>query len=256
MAQQAYFDPPVLAMDAEVPPTVPDVESTPNEVRIAEAVRDASWSYDVVKEPPQEILLTQNHPSRCLFRIVLWSLPPLFIHLSHSFLLFHIMLQETFPQMWMFLLLMLKCPLDGLRASNSVDSEPYEIARLVDSDDDRPVGELMESDVEMLRHIFPGCHDLRVYEFSDLTHSDLSCAEGRDDELQKALEAGLEMTIEKGRVFKDLPALKRWLQAFAVTRKRPYKVMHAYVEQRYTVVCDKERCPLRVCARKQKVDGK
>jgi hypothetical protein len=145
---------------------------------------------------------------------------------------------------------------DGFRASNSVDSEPYEIARLVDSDDDRPVGELMESDVEMLRHIFPGCHDLRVYEFSDLTHYDLSCAEGRDDELQKAPEAGPEMTIQKGRVFKDLPALKRWLQAFAVTRKRPYKVMHAYVEQRYTVVCDKERCPLRVCARKQKVDGK
>jgi hypothetical protein len=41
------------------------------------------------------------------------------------------------------------------------DSKPYEIARAVDSDDDRPVGELTESDVEMLRRIFPGhvsCH--------------------------------------------------------------------------------------------------
>jgi hypothetical protein len=64
------------------------------------------------------------------------------------------------------------------------------------------------------------------------------------------------MTIEKGRVFKDLPALKRWLQAFAVIRKRPYKVMHSYVERCYTVVCGKERCPRRVCARKQKVARK
>jgi hypothetical protein len=64
------------------------------------------------------------------------------------------------------------------------------------------------------------------------------------------------MTIEKGRVFKDLPALKRWLQAFAVIRKRPYKVLHSYVERRYTIMCDKERCPWRIYARKQKVNGK
>ena len=42
------------------------------------------------------------------------------------------------------------------------DSEPYEMAMALDSDDDRPVGELTESDVEMLRRIFPGHHDLRV----------------------------------------------------------------------------------------------
>jgi hypothetical protein len=136
------------------------------------------------------------------------------------------------------------------------DSEPYEIARAVDSDDDRPVGELMESDVEMLRRIFPGRRDPMVHEFNDLTHSDQAFTEGRDDELQEALEAGPSMEIEKGRVFNDLPALKRWLQVFAVIRKRPYKVLHSYVERRYTVVCDKERCPWRVCARKQKVSGK
>jgi hypothetical protein len=82
------------------------------------------------------------------------------------------------------------------------------------------------------------------------------CAEGRDDELREALKASLEMTIEKGRVFKDLPVLKRWLQAFAVIHKRPYKVLHSYVERHYTVVCDKPPCPWRVCARKQKVDEK
>ena len=66
--------------------------------------------------------------------------------------------------------------LDGFRGSNNVeimnDSEPYEMARALNSDDDRPVGELTESDVEMLRRIFPGCRDPRVHEFSDLAHSD------------------------------------------------------------------------------------
>ena len=109
---------------------------------------------------------------------------------------------------------------DGFRGSNSVeimhDLEPYEMARALDSDDDRPVGELTESDVEMLRRIFPGRRDPRVHEFSNLAHSDQVCAEGCDDELLEAPEASPNMVIENGRVFKDLPVLKRWLQAFVV----------------------------------------
>jgi hypothetical protein len=70
MAQQAYFDPPAFAMEAEVASTVPDAQSARNEVRVAMAVVDASGSHDVVAEPPQEIPLTQNHPSKYLFRIV------------------------------------------------------------------------------------------------------------------------------------------------------------------------------------------
>jgi hypothetical protein len=89
------------------------------------------------------------------------------------------------------------------------DSKPYEMARALDSDDDRPVGELTDSDVEMLGRIFPGRHDPRVHEFSDLTHSNQACVEGCDDEQLEALEAGPNMVIEKGRVFKDLLALKR-----------------------------------------------
>ena len=104
---------------------------------------------------------------------------------------------------------------DGFRGSNSVeimnDLEPYEMVRALDSDDDRPIGELTESDVEMLRRIFLGRHDARVHEFSDLAHSDQACAEGHDDELLEAPKAGPNMVIENGRVFKDLPALKRWL---------------------------------------------
>ena len=104
---------------------------------------------------------------------------------------------------------------DGFRGSNSFeimhDSKPYEMARALDSDDDCPVGELIESDVEMLRRIFPGRRYLRVHEFSDLAHSDQACAEGRDDELLEALEASPNMVIENRSVFKDLPALKRWL---------------------------------------------
>jgi hypothetical protein len=103
---------------------------------------------------------------------------------------------------------------DGFHACNIVeimnDSESYEIARAVDSDDDHPIGELTESDVEMLRHIFPDHYDPRVHEFSDLTHSDQAFAEERDDKLLEAPKAGPSMVI-KGRVFKDLPALKRWL---------------------------------------------
>ena len=72
---------------------------------------------------------------------------------------------------------------DGFRGSNSVeimnDSEPYEMARALDSDDDRPVGELTESDVEMLRRIFPGRRDPRVHEFSDLAHFDQACLHRR-----------------------------------------------------------------------------
>ena len=126
------------------------------------------------------------------------------------------------------------------------------MARALDSDDDRPVRELTESDIEIPRHIFPGRRDLRVHKFSDLAHSDQACAEGHGDELLEAPGAGPNMVIKNGRVFKDLHALKRWLQAFAVIRKRPYKVLHSYAEHRYTVVCDKERCPWRVCARMQK----
>ena len=71
--------------------------------------------------------------------------------------------------------------------------EPYEMARALDSDDDRPVGELTETDVEILRRIFLDRRDPRVHEFSDLAHSDLAFAEGHDDELLEAPEAGPNM---------------------------------------------------------------
>uniref|UniRef100_K4AKX6 MULE transposase domain-containing protein n=1 Tax=Setaria italica TaxID=4555 RepID=K4AKX6_SETIT len=58
-----------------------------------------------------------------------------------------------------------------------------------------------------------------INEFSDLSLSDQAFAEGRDDELLEAPEAGPSMVIEE-------------------------------------VVCDKERCPWRVCARKQNITGK
>ena len=55
---------------------------------------------------------------------------------------------------------------DGFHGSNSVeimnDLEAYEMARALDSDDDHPVGELTESDVEILRRIFHGRRDPRV----------------------------------------------------------------------------------------------
>jgi hypothetical protein len=43
-------------------------------------------------------------------------------------------------------------------------------------------------------------------------------------------------------VFKDLPTLRRWLQEYSVRCKRPFKVMHSYMERRYTVVCEMADC--------------
>jgi hypothetical protein len=95
-----------------------------------------------------------------------------------------------------------------------------------------------------------------VHEFIDLSLSHQVNAEGRDDELLYAPEASPSMMIEKGRVFKDLTPLKRWLQHYTVLRKRPYIVLHSYDKRRYTVVCDKDNYAWRVCARIQKITAK
>jgi hypothetical protein len=141
---------------------------------------------------------------------------------------------------------------DGFIASNSPEfrneEEPYAFAMVADSDDDRSVGELIESDIEILQCVFLDDRDPRVHEFSDLSLSHQANAEGRDDELLDAHEASPSMMIEKGRVFKDLTALKRWLQHYVVLRKRQYRVLHSYEKRRYTVVCDKDNCAWRVCA--------
>ena len=83
-------------MDVEVAPTDPDAQSAPNEV-----VGDACQTHDVVADSPHEIPFTQNHPSKCLIRMVIGSLPPFLHHFFHYFLIFLLMLQETFLTMWM-----------------------------------------------------------------------------------------------------------------------------------------------------------
>ena len=72
MGQQTHFDPPVPEpdMDVEVAPTVPDAQSAPNEV-----VGDACRTHDVMADPPHEISLTQNHPSKYLPHRY-WELTP------------------------------------------------------------------------------------------------------------------------------------------------------------------------------------
>jgi hypothetical protein len=146
-------------------------------------------------------------------------------------------------------------------ASNSVDvnieddEEPYSIARAVDSDDDRPVAPLREQEMELIRRLCLN-RDPLVHEFSDLSHSQHAYAEGRDDELLEAPKAGDSVEIQKGMVLEDLPTLRRWLHEYSVRRKRPFKVMHSYVERRYMVVCEMADCNWMVCARKQKATGK
>jgi hypothetical protein len=144
---------------------------------------------------------------------------------------------------------------DGFIASNSPgfrnDDRP-----VGDLDDDRPVGELTESDIEMLQRVISDHRDPRVHEFSDHSLSHEANAEGRDDELLDAPEAGPSMMIEKGQVFKDLTTLKMWLQYYAVLHKRSYRVFHSYEKLCYMVVCDKDNCAWRVCARIQKITAK
>ena len=88
--------------------------------------------------------------------MVIGILPPSLHLFFHYLLIFLLMLQETF-------LTMLMCPLLLRRCTVEMDSELYEMARALDYDDDRPIGELMKSDVEMLRRIFLGRCDPRVH---------------------------------------------------------------------------------------------
>jgi hypothetical protein len=98
------------------------------------------------------------------------------------------------------------------RASNSVDvqiedeEEPYEAARALD----RPVQEMAEQEIELIRRLCPE-RDPAVHEFSSLSHSTCAYAKGRDDELLEAPDNADNIDIMVGLLFKDLPTLRRWL---------------------------------------------
>jgi hypothetical protein len=85
------------------------------------------------------------------------------------------------------------------------EEEPYDIARAIDSDDDRPVRELTESDVELMKRVLPGV-DIRVHEFSNLELSGMAIAEGRDDDLLDAPEASHSCARRAGAL-RPLPHL-------------------------------------------------
>jgi hypothetical protein len=108
MGQQAHFNPPVPGpdMDVEVAPMVPDAQCAPNEV-----VGDACRTDDFVADPPRAIPLTQNHPS-VLSASLLGTYPLPYIQFSHSFLVFLLMLQETFLTIWMCPMLLRKCTVE------------------------------------------------------------------------------------------------------------------------------------------------
>jgi hypothetical protein len=139
------------------------------------------------------------------------------------------------------------------RDSNSVDvqiedeEKPYEAVWALDSDDDCPVQEMTEQEIELIRHLCPE-RDPAVHEFSSLSHSNGGYAEGRDDELLEAPDNVDSIEIKVGLIFKDLPTLRRWLQEYSMDRKRPFKVRHSYAQRRYTVVCEVSDCNWRVCA--------
>ncbi|RCV25031.1 hypothetical protein SETIT_5G133900v2 [Setaria italica] len=124
MGQRAHFDPliPEPVMDVDVVPTIPDAESAPNEV-----VGHGCRIVDDVANSPNEFLFTQNDPRDIPENV-------------------DVPLVDAQVQ----------CG-DGLRGSNSVeilnDEDAYEMGVDLDSEDDRPVGEMTESDIEMFRRI-------------------------------------------------------------------------------------------------------
>jgi hypothetical protein len=118
------------------------------------------------------------------------------------------------------------------RALNSVDvqiedeEEPYEAAQALDSDDDRPVQELIEQEIELIRRLCSE-HDTAVHEFSTLSHSNGAHAKGRDDELLEALDNADNIEIKKALIFKDLATLRRWIVGLL---REPQKWTMAYDE--------------------------
>ena len=55
--------------------------------------------------------------------------------------------------------------------------------------------------------------------------------------------------IAKGVRFGTLLELKIWLKDYSVKYFRPFTVVHSDVKKRYTVRCEDNRCPWKVCAR-------
>lgn len=143
------------------------------------------------------------------------------------------------------------------RTSNNVDvqimddGESYQDARAVDSDDDRQVGELTASDIELIRRLFPS-HDPVVADYNDLSQAHKARAHGREDGLVDVPNPGASTIIKKGLVFKNMSALKTWLREYAIVHNRPYKVKNSDAQRRYTIKCEKEGCDWSLCARKVK----
>ena len=106
MNHPAHIDPPVLEpyLHVQIAPTVPDAQSAPNAL-----FGDGCHIHVLVADPLYEIPLTQNHPSKCLNRMVLGAYPVPYIYFFHSFLISVMTLQEKFLRIWMCPMLLRKC---------------------------------------------------------------------------------------------------------------------------------------------------
>ena len=105
MDHPAHIDPSILEpyLHVQIAPTVPDAQSAPNAL-----FGDGCHTHVFVADPPYEIPLTQNHPSKCLNRMVFGSSSESW-YFFHSFLISVMMLQETFLRISMCPMLLRKC---------------------------------------------------------------------------------------------------------------------------------------------------
>ena len=105
MDHPAHIDPPIPEpyLHVQIAPTVPDAQSAPNAL-----FGDGCHTHVFVADPPYEIPLTQNHPSKCLNRMVFGSSSESW-YFFHSFLISVMTLQETFLRISMCPMLLRKC---------------------------------------------------------------------------------------------------------------------------------------------------
>lgn len=94
------------------------------------------------------------------------------------------------------------------------DNEYYEADRAVDSDDDRPVGELSQWEKDLLKKVITS-HDPLVPYCRDLRQAYWAVADGEHEDYSVPAVESSDI-IQRGLIFETMDALKLWLAEYAV----------------------------------------
>lgn len=128
------------------------------------------------------------------------------------------------------------------------DDTNYDDERAVESDDDRPVGELNAWEREMLSKVVMD-RDPLVPDCRDISQGHRAVADG-DYEDNSVPRVELVDVIHTGLMFENMEALKMWLAEYSVLHCRPHQVKNSHEQRRYIVKCKRRGCPWTVRSRK------